>query len=140
VIHRKPWFIVVCGVLIACGVWQASVPTAHAVPNFKKEFDSMYVKADSADPVEKQLAADVERVKCDVCHMPGSKKTHNAYGKALKPLLKKTDKDDLPKIHSALEKVADMKADPKDPKSPTFGDLIKQGKLPGGEPPAQPAQ
>ena len=99
----------------------------------------MYVKPDSTDPAEKQLAADVERVKCDVCHMPGSKKTHNLYGKALKPLLKKADKDDVPKIHSALEKVAGMKVDPSDPNSPTFGDLIKQGKLPGGEPPPAPA-
>jgi hypothetical protein len=137
VIHWKPWFVVTCGAVVVCGLWSSA---AHAVPNFKKEFDAMYVKPDSADTVEKQFAVDVDRVKCNVCHLPASKKTRNAYGKALSGLLKKTDKDDAPKIHSALEKVADMKVDPNDDKSPTFGDLIKQGKLPGGEPPAQPAQ
>ncbi len=138
-IHRKPWLIIVCGAVVACGAWQAGAPAAHAVPNFKKEFDSMYVKADSTDPAEKQLAADVDRVKCNVCHMPASKKERNAYGRALSKFLKKADKDDTPKIHSALEKVADMKVDPNDANSPTFGDLIKQGKLPGGEPPAAPS-
>jgi hypothetical protein len=35
---------------------------------------------------------------------------------------------------AALNKVAGLKSDPKDPKSPTFGESIKAGKLPGGEP------
>jgi hypothetical protein len=32
---------------------------------------------------------------------------------------------------SALNKVACMKTDPKNPQSPTFGQRIRQGKLPG---------
>jgi hypothetical protein len=38
---------------------------------------------------------------------------------------------DKTKIDEALTKVAEMKIDDKDPKSPSYGDLIKAGKLPG---------
>ncbi|HEY2894440.1 MAG TPA: hypothetical protein VGJ16_09520, partial [Pirellulales bacterium] len=58
----------------------------------------------------------------------------NEYGKALDELLdKKADMKDTKKIQEALETVAGKNSDPKNPSSPTFGDLIKQGKLPGGE-------
>jgi len=30
--------------------------------------------------------------------------------------------------------VSNIKSNPADPKSPTFGELIQEGKLPGGEP------
>jgi hypothetical protein len=45
---------------------------------------------------------------------------------------KKEDKDNEEKIVEALDKVAKMHVDPKDDKSPTYGDLIAKGTLPGG--------
>jgi hypothetical protein len=63
--------------------------------------------------------------------MPKSKKLRNAYGQALDELLdREADADNKAKIDAALDKVAGMKCDPKDSKSGTFGDRIKQGKLP----------
>jgi hypothetical protein len=69
-----------------------------------------------------------------VCHAGKTKKNHNDYGKALKTLLTKKDAKDTEKIHAALEKAAGMKSKSGDESSPTFGELIKQGKLPADEP------
>ena len=112
---------------------------AGAIPAFKKEFDAKYVKKDSTDPVEKSFAEAAEGAKCLVCHGKNAegkedKKTRNTYGKALGKLLdKKKDAKDKEKIQKALDKVAGEKVDEKKPDSPTFGDLIKAGKLPGGD-------
>ena len=68
-----------------------------------------------------------------------TKKFHNAYGVHLAKLL---DKDNFKldrreaepdkckaEVQAALDKVEKMKVDPTDPNSPTWGDLLKQGKL-----------
>ncbi|MBI2824389.1 MAG: hypothetical protein HYX69_06855 [Planctomycetia bacterium] len=116
-----------------------SLSTAQAIAPFKKEFDAKYVKKDSTVPSEQVLAAAVDKAKCLVCHAKNAegkedKKLRNPYGQALDQLLdKKTDMNNKQKIQEALDKVAEMKSNASDPKSPTFGDLIKQGKLPGGE-------
>lgn len=122
------------GALLACGVMLAGAPVAHAVDAFKKEFDAKYVKKDSAEPNEKSLAEAVAAAKCNVCHAGKSKKERNEYGKALATLLKKGDAKDTAKIQDALEKVAAMKSSSADASAPTFGELISQGKLPGGTP------
>lgn len=103
---------------------------AYAIKQFFDEFKAMYVKPDSADAAEKALATEVEGAKCNVCHLPSSKKERNAYGEALTALLdKKEDAKNVDKIRKSLETVAGQ---PSGPDGPTFGDLIKQGKLPGG--------
>jgi len=90
------------------------------------------VKPDSSDPAEKALAAAVETAKCNLCHKGKEKKDRNAYGEALAELLdKKEDAKNVDKIRKALETVA-AKASPDG--GPTFGELIKAGKLPGGAP------
>ena len=130
----------VCLFALTCSVALAAVQSAHAIPAFNKEFENKYVKKEPANDSEKALAAAVAKVKCNVCHAGKTKKERNEYGKALKGLLdKKTDIKNIPKIQKALETVAGMKSDPKDPSSPTFGELIEQGKLPGGEQLAAPA-
>jgi len=98
---------------------------AFAIPPFGKEFEALYVKPGS------ELEAKVKEVKCNLCH-EGTKKTdRNAYGKALDELLdKKEDAKNPEKIRQALETVAKLPSN--GPGSPTFGDLIKQGKLPAG--------
>lgn len=114
------------GMVVAIGVAVASSP-AFAIKQFADEFKDMYVKDGSP------LAAEVEKAKCNVCHVGKNKKDRNAYGNALAELLdKKADKDDKEKIRKALEQVAAMSSDPAKADAPTFGALINEGKLPGG--------
>ncbi len=125
---------------IAAGVLLGKVPAALAIPAFYKEFQEKYVKADSTDEKDVTFAELVtKKVKCNVCHMGNSKKMRNAYGAQLSELLKKDnfkparlkEEGDAAKaeILAAFDKVAAMKSAGDD--SPTFGDLIAQGKLPG---------
>ncbi len=102
---------------------------AFAIKQFQDEFKSLYVQEGTP------LAAEVERVKCNICHVGKDKKERNAYGKALDERLdKKADKDDKEKIRKMLEEVAGLPSDPDKKDSPTFGDLIKAGKLPVATP------
>jgi len=120
---------VMLGAIVVLVVGAAPRP-AFAIKEFFDEFKAVYVKPDSADANEKALAAEVETAKCNVCHAGSSKKERNAYGNALADLLdKKEDKKNAEKIRKALETVAAM---PSADGGPTFGDLLKQGKLPGG--------
>jgi hypothetical protein len=120
---------------------------ASAIAPFKKVFFDVYVKPDSTDPAEKAFAEAAEAKatgECWVCHAKwkgADKHVRNNYGKALSALLDKKNfsserREQEPEkcdqeIRDALEKTNKLKSDPKDPNSPTFGDLIKSGKLPG---------
>ena len=98
---------------------------AWAIKQFQDEFKDLYAKEGSP------LAAELERVKCNVCHVGKDKKERNAYGKALDERLdKKADKENKEKIRKMLEEVAALPSDPAKPDSPTFGALLKEGKLP----------
>ena len=122
--------------LVAAAVVLTSVtvePT-QARPPYNKEFQAKYLKKDSKDPAEMALAAAIEKVKCNVCHKGNNKKMRNDYGMALSKLLTKDDVKDIDKIKASLDKVAEEHSKPDDDKSPTFGQLLKEGKLPGGEP------
>ncbi|MCX7406240.1 MAG: hypothetical protein NT089_10990 [Planctomycetia bacterium] len=119
---RRRIRIAVLGTVVA--ICAGIVPRpAFAIKQFFDQFKAIYVKADSTDPKEKAFAAAVETAKCNVCHEGKSKKDRNAYGQALAELLdKKEDKENVEKIKKSLETVA--------AESPTFGDRIKEGKLP----------
>ncbi len=137
---------------VAAAMLGAKLPCALAMPPFWKEFEAKYAKPDSADEKEKAFAALVTNAKtgkCNVCHVDKQeKKVRNAFGKQLNTILKKDNfkaerlKDEPDKckaeIIAALEAVAAMKSG--DDKSPTFGELIAQGKLPGGDPPVETAK
>jgi hypothetical protein len=111
----------------------ATTRPALATKPFKDEFDKKYnVKSPTSD-MEKSLAEKVNTAKCNVCHEGTSKKKRNVYGQAVNQYLKKTDMKDIAKIQEALAKVEADHSVKGDDKSPTFGDLIKQGKLPGGD-------
>lgn len=131
----RKFVMVVAGTLATSVLLVSASPTAKAVPQFKKEFDALYVKPDSENGNEKVFAETVEKVKCDVCHVPKKpKKMRNGYGEALSQFLDhKADKNNKEKIIEALEKVAAMKSVADDDNAPTFGELIAAGKLPGGE-------
>jgi mono/diheme cytochrome c family protein len=118
--------------LVSGGVW-ANADAAWAIKSFSDQFLDMYVKADSTEAADVALAGAVKTAKCNVCHKGKNKKERNAYGQALSELLdKKADAKDIDKIRASLEKVAAMPSNPADAASPTFGALIKEGKLPGG--------
>lgn len=130
------FLLILCG--FVAGTMLARIESAHAIAPFKKEFEEKYVKSDPSTPEEQSLAVAVKEAKCNVCHVGKDKKDRNAYGDALDALLdKKADMKDKAKIQAALDTVAAQKSKPDDPSSPTFGELIEQGKLPGGEDTAQ---
>lgn len=132
---RKAILFWLSGSVAAAALFAVLAQPASALKNFKDEFDAKYVKAESENPKEKEFAEAVDKVKCLVCHEGKSKKDRNPYGTALSVMLDKSeDKDNKEKIQKALDFVAGIKSNPADPKSPTFGELIKEGKLPGGEP------
>lgn len=104
-----------------------STDDANARPNYNSAFKDMYVKEGTP------LAKAVDEVKCNVCHEGKKKKNRNVYGKAVHEALGGEKIKDKDKINAALEKAAKMHSDPEDKDSPTFGELLKEGKLPAGE-------
>ncbi|HWB13223.1 MAG TPA: hypothetical protein VG826_28615 [Pirellulales bacterium] len=121
---RRAVLIVLLGGLVV-GLSQSP---ARAVKPFFVEFKEKYTKPDGSAE-DKEYAALVEKAQCNVCHMGNSKKMRNDYGKALGKFVKKEDQKDKEKIKEALDKAAEEKS--ADGKS--FGDLIKEHKLPGGQ-------
>jgi CRISPR/Cas system CSM-associated protein Csm2 small subunit len=121
-----------CGAMLVGSLF-AYVPSAQAIPPFYKEFEAVYVKKDGNDQ-EKAYAELITKIKCNVCHVKGQKKTEkNEYGKALDELLdKKMDEKNVEKIREALKTVEAKKMDPANENSPTFGEQITQGKTPAG--------
>jgi mono/diheme cytochrome c family protein len=122
--------------IAAAVVLGLSLSAVFARPQYKQEFDAKYVKKESGNPEEKALAEAVATAKCLVCHGKNDKgvedkKVRNHYGAAIGKLVGKNQKD-KEKIAAALEEVAKEKSHPDKPNAPTFGQLIKEGKLPGG--------
>jgi tRNA nucleotidyltransferase/poly(A) polymerase len=106
---------------------------ALAIKQFSDEFMKLY-DVDKKAENKSDLAKAVLEAKCYTCHQgKKSKKNRNRYGAELSKLLdKKKDAKNPEKIVEALEKVAKLHSVAKDDKSPTYGELIKAGKLPGG--------
>ena len=118
--------------IVAACVLVFDVKQASAIKQFSDVFAEKYFKEAKTDE-QKALAEAAAKAKCNVCHdsKSKSKKDHNPYGKELAKLLdKKADKDDKKKIETALTEVEKIKSVEGDPKAPTYGELIKKGKLP----------
>jgi len=113
------------------------VGSIQARSQYKKAFYKKYVD-DNAD--YKEVADDKTLGRCWLCHVDmkkqdppveGLKKqVRNNYGVALSKFLDVKEKDKA-KIAEALEKAGQEKSDPNDEESPTFAELIADGKLPG---------
>ncbi len=117
-------FVVVLGAIAVGAVVFAGRDSAQARLNYRTAFKKKY----------KNLAAQVAKVKCGVCHH-GTKKQNNAkprndYGKALEKGLGKKKVKAKTAIEAALTKTETAK----NAKGQTFGSLIKAGKLPGTNP------
>ncbi|QDU90595.1 hypothetical protein Pla175_40030 [Pirellulimonas nuda] len=74
----------------------------------------------------------VKEAKCWTCHQGKSKHHHNVYGIHFVGEIGKADQKDDAKIIETIKKVNEMHSDPKDDKSPTYGEMIAAGKLPFG--------
>lgn len=97
---------------------------ADARAQHKREWDKTYMQKGS--PMEKAIG----KSSCNICHEgKKSKKNRNAYGKAISELIDKDEKN-AAKVQKAFSEVEGKHSVPDDEKSPTFGDLIKEGKLP----------
>ena len=110
----------VAGVL--AGLLSLSANSAHARPKYKGAFEKQYpdvVKAEGKDG----------KLTCAVCHEGDDKKKRNNYGEALTKNVGKNEMDEA-KIKEALEKTEKEKSAVKDK---TFGDLLKDGKLPASK-------
>ena len=111
---------------VAIAVAILSPRPAAAIPQFQKEYLALYE--------ESPIAEAAKKAKCFNCHQgKKSKKNRNAYGVELSKLLdKKKDKKEKEKIIEALKKVGEMHTVEGDDSSPTYAELIADGKLPGG--------
>jgi hypothetical protein len=126
---RQLTLIALLGLLSTFGV---GAPRALATAKFQAVFLKEYIN----DHENKDFAKMVKtKARCHTCHR-GKKAGpyHNSFGKHLIPLLdpKKDAKDD-DKIKAALAQVMKLHSDPEDEKSPTYGEMIANGELPGGD-------
>jgi len=110
------------GVLIAGVALLTSAQVAQARPDYNKAFWALY---------EKEVGKQAEAVKCGACHFGQEKKNRNDYGMAFGEGLEKKNEKDAEKIKAALKKAEAGKSATE---GKTFGDLIKDGKLPGKNP------
>ena len=93
----------------------------EARPNYKKTFDATY-----PDVVKN---AEGGKTNCLVCHEGDDKKKRNNYGEALSKNITKMEKDEA-KVKEALTKTEKEKSAIE---GKTFGDLLKEGKLPASK-------
>ena len=122
---KKIWLTLLSAALMSGVVLSWNAGSAQARPPYEKAFREIYGK-DLKEPLEKvgEKDADTGKVShCAVCHVAGKKKEErNEFGQALaKNIMKK--EGDAKKIKEAIEKTAG---------ETKFADLIKAGKLPGG--------
>ncbi|HEY5313427.1 MAG TPA: hypothetical protein VIK18_12950 [Pirellulales bacterium] len=94
--------------------------SADARPNYNKAFQAKFPDLEAA-----------KMAKCGVCHEGKDKKVRNDFGKAFGKDLDGKKVMDADKINAALDKVA---TEPSAIDGKTYGDLIKDGKLPNTKP------
>lgn len=111
-----------CGAVMAGLCLLSSAQVAQARPDYNKAFWDVY---------KKELGSQADSVKCGACHFGQEKKNRNDYGKAMGEAVGGKNEKDAEKIKAALKKAEGGKS-ATDGK--TFGDLIKDGKLPGKNP------
>lgn len=124
---RKFWKVrlaCVCGIAVVGALLITGLNRAEARPKYFKEFMKKYEDVTKENDVKK-------KVKCAVCHIQGkSKKMRNIYGKALGEDMEKKNQKDVKIIAKAFEKAEKKKSAIK---GKTFGDLLKDKKLPASE-------
>lgn len=123
-------FRVIAVGLFAVITWAGSAPPAWAVKEFFAELTAKYVKPDSKKKNDVLLTIAVEQARCTICHPGDDHRKLSQYGGQVAWRVNKFDKNNKKRIQEALEQVGNLKSDFRDPKSPTYNMLFKQGKLP----------
>jgi hypothetical protein len=107
--------------------------SASALLPFSNEWKAKYVTGNA----NKEFVDAAAAAKCNVCHKGVSKKEHNEYGLALKKHITKKGYEALKDKPAAATKYIqdglDAAEKEKNAAGRTFGELIKEGKLPGGQ-------
>ena len=117
---------------LCCGlVWLCLPTTTHAICGLD---DAAFEQIrDVQDPDATQAWARwIARqggLSCVVCHIAGYG-PRNQYGTAINMLVTGNDRGDSARKREAGRRVNEILADPSNPDSPTFGDLISRGLLP----------
>ena len=105
-----------CGLAALLAV---AVPNpSPARPQYLRGFHSNY----------EELESITKQAKCAVCHCGKTKKAWNDYGDALKKELGDKNVKDREAIDKALDAIESL---PSHVPDKTFGDLIREGRLPG---------
>lgn len=105
--------------------------SALARMQYYKVFEEVYL-TDHENKDFSKTARD-RKNQCFACHQGKNRKNRNPYGVHVAEVFEKAKNvKDVDKIKAALAKVGEMHSDPKDDKSPTYDELIKDGKFPGG--------
>jgi len=104
-------------VLLLSMIALASLPSAHARPLYMRGFSQQYPHI---EPLTREA-------KCSVCHCKEEKRAINEYGQALAKALKEKNVKNRDVISKSI--IEAEKAESTTPGT-TFGDLIKEGKLP----------
>lgn len=113
---------VVCCSALGLASFVAAPQQADARPQYLKAFAVKY----------ENLTEQAKDAKCMICHYGKSKKNNNDYGEALK---KQFGEEVNLKDTSAIEKgFVSIEKEKSKVDSKTFGELIKENKLPGTNP------
>ena len=125
---KRLGFLAAVGLLI---VISCPEPASALLP-FSNEWKAKYVTGSS----NKEFVAAAGAAKCNVCHKGVNKKEHNEYGLALKKHINKKKYEEL-KAHPAatvkyIQDGLDATEKETNAAGKTFGELINEGKLPGG--------
>jgi hypothetical protein len=107
-------------------------PPAQAVKPFYDELEAKYVKPRSEEPNDLALRFAIEQAGCTICHPGDNKQRLTRYGSLVGWRVNKFDQANKKKIRAAFDEVGKLRSDPHDPKSPTYAELFRQGRLPPG--------
>jgi len=111
------------GILTGLLLLHSSNHIANARPKLAVVFSTLY---------EVEFAGNPEARSCRVCHEGNAdKRPQNSYGKAVGASLEVKNVTDLETLIAALRKTEDK---PSDIPDKTFGDLIREGRLPASKP------
>ena len=115
--NKSLWIMaLICFCIVGMVLFTSHQP-AEARNKFVKVFAKTY-------PDLKPL---VKKEKCKICHPAKKKKELNKYGEAMGKVLPKKNSKDEEAIKKSLTDIEDKESDVK---GKTFGELIKDGKLP----------
>lgn len=120
------------GILMLGAMALTLVGSAQARPPYPPVFKEVY--DGNGDAIKAAITGDK---KCNVCHEGTDKKMRNEFGKALSKAFGKDDfmklKSDKEALAAGLKEAFKKTEAEKNSDGKTFGELLKAGKLPGGD-------